>query len=336
MADSAAGASMKAGRWSLAFLVLTVAMLHGCATESKGGAPATALPPAPSPAPEAPPPPPPPPPPPKVPATQAQQQQAQRYALAAVDALESGNEDLARTDIASALGVDWQNKLALSLARQMTDDPAATLGRESFAYTVKSGETLSKIAQRYLNDLYAFYILARYNDIKVPKLVSSGQVIRVPGKASALPPAQPPPRPPTDRTRPGGITPPPTAANTTPTPPPPAAVVQPPAPTPPALTPGEQSLNKARVIESAGNWEGARAEYLIAAGYGVSGAAEKAEDLRKKLVARHTTAARTAFAKQDLSGAMLNWQRVLVFEPNHPSAKLEYEKARDLEKRLKE
>ena len=67
-----------------------------------------------------------------------------------------------------------QNRLALSLSRQMTVDPVTTLGRESFAYTVRPGDTLAVLAQRQLGDAYLFYLLARYNDIKVPKLTNAG------------------------------------------------------------------------------------------------------------------------------------------------------------------
>jgi LysM domain len=75
------------------------------------------------------------------------------------------------------------HRLAQSLMRQIKDDPVALLGRESFAYRVQAGESLSRIAQRFMNDLHLFYALARYNNIKVPKAVAGGQMIRVPGKA---------------------------------------------------------------------------------------------------------------------------------------------------------
>jgi hypothetical protein len=79
--------------------------------------------------------------------------------------------------------------------RQIKEDPQALLGRESFAYRVQPGESLSRIAQRFLNDLHLFYILARYNNIKVPRNLAGGQMIRVLAKARRLrrlpAPAQP-------------------------------------------------------------------------------------------------------------------------------------------------
>ncbi|MFG5409508.1 LysM domain-containing protein [Piscinibacter sakaiensis] len=108
---------------------------------------------------------------------------AQKLAMAAVEMLEAGNEDQARQEISAALAADPANRLAQSLQRQITVDPQAALGRESFAYTVRPTDTLSRIAGRFLNDIFSFYLLARYNDIKVPRQVAAGQVIRIPGKA---------------------------------------------------------------------------------------------------------------------------------------------------------
>ena len=131
---------------------------------------------------------------PRPPPTAAEQQQAQKIALHVADLLEAGNEEEARSEIDRALLLDPNNKLAQNFLRQLTVDPLAALGAESFAYTVRPGETLSRIASRFLGDIYAFYLLARYNDVRVPRLVSSGQTIRIPGKAPP-PEVIKPPRP---------------------------------------------------------------------------------------------------------------------------------------------
>jgi tetratricopeptide (TPR) repeat protein len=109
-------------------------------------------------------------------------QDAQRAISAAIELLQGGQEDQAEAELRRALLGDPNNRLAQSLLRQIKDDPTATLGRESFAYKVQPGESLSRIAQRFLNDLHQFYILARYNGIKVPRTLAGGQTIRVPGK----------------------------------------------------------------------------------------------------------------------------------------------------------
>ncbi len=131
------------------------------------------------------------------PASPAAVQQAQRLANAAADLLEVGNEDQALAEIQRAVQLDPANRLAQSLLKQIQIDPQVLLGREYFSYRVEPGESLSRIAGRFLKDVHLFYALARYNDIKVPRQLQGGQTIKVPGKqppAAAAPP--PPPAPP--------------------------------------------------------------------------------------------------------------------------------------------
>jgi tetratricopeptide (TPR) repeat protein len=106
--------------------------------------------------------------------------------------LEVGNEEQALNEIQRALQADPANRLAQSLLKQIQTDPQTLLGREYFSYRVESGESLSRIAGRFLKDVHLFYALARYNDIKVPRQLQGGQVIKVPGKQ---PPPPPPPAP---------------------------------------------------------------------------------------------------------------------------------------------
>ena len=138
-------------------------------------------------------------PPPEVVVTPATIQASQRQATSAIDMLEAGHEDQATAELQRALQNDPNNKLAQLLLRQIQVDPVATLGREHFQYKVQPGESISKIAQRFLGDVHQFYILARYNDLKVPKQLQSGQVIKVPGKAppaaAVAPPAPAPAKP---------------------------------------------------------------------------------------------------------------------------------------------
>jgi len=293
----------------LAFSVVAAGLVAGCATPPP--------PPPPPPPPEQPTPAPPAAPePPAGPATPAAQALAQKIALAAVDLLEGGNEDQARAELQRALASDSNNKLAHNLLRQMSVDPVAALGKESFQYVVKPGETLSRIAQRYMNDLYSFYLLARYNDIKVPKQLAGGQVIRIPGKA---PPPAPMPAP----------APPPPAPAPAPTP---APV---PAPAPPAPAPesaAAAAFRAGEAAERAGDLDRALTEYQRAGSY--PGAAAKVEQVRKQLGVINTKSARTAFAKQDLDGAIRHWNRVLELDPTNETAKLELGKTLLLKKRL--
>jgi tetratricopeptide (TPR) repeat protein len=106
-----------------------------------------------------------------------------RTVMAAIEQLEQGQEEQAEAALRQVLQAEPNHRLALQLLRQIKDDPVALLGRESFPYKVQAGESLSRIAQRFLNDSYLFYALARYNGIKVPRQLAGGQMIRVPGKA---------------------------------------------------------------------------------------------------------------------------------------------------------
>ncbi|MBI5924754.1 MAG: LysM peptidoglycan-binding domain-containing protein [Aquabacterium sp.] len=291
------------------------------------------------------------PPPPGAPPTQAAMQQAQKEAQSAVDELEDGHEDDARVILRRALTLDPNNKLALSLMRQLTTDPVMLLGKESFSYTVKAGESLSRIAGHLLGDIYLFYGLARYNDIKVPKQVAGGQVIRVPGKAPPVEDREPPkPTKSSGKTgaKGGGKSEPPApppapapAAVSAPTPvAPPAAEPSPaPAPSAPAqsteLSPGAKAMQAAQAAERAGNLDKALADYRLAASLGQSGSANKAEAVRKQLVDRHVQKARAAMARQDLDGAIANWNRVLELDPGNDMARLEKQKALTLKEKVK-
>ena len=110
---------------------------------------------------------------------------AQDYALRAANLLGEGKELEARGNLDPARKLDPKNELAKTLADTITADPEHEFGAKSFRYTVKTGETLSKIAEQYLNDQYKFYLLARYNGITVPRNLHAGQVIKVPGTRPA-------------------------------------------------------------------------------------------------------------------------------------------------------
>ncbi|AKJ29359.1 LysM peptidoglycan-binding domain-containing protein [Caldimonas brevitalea] len=276
----------------------------------------------------------------------AMQAQAQKHSIAAADLLEAGNEEQAKLELQRALALDPHNRLAHNLTRQITADPVAVLGRESFAYTVRPSDTLSKIAGRFMNDIYSFYILARYNGIKEPRQVTGGQIIRVPGKApppGAIErelPAAPRPEP---RVEPRKDVPPPPPVVVAPPPPPlppppppPAPPPPPPPAPPPEPTPGEKALRSAAAAERGGDLERALTEYQRAGTLGqTAAAAPKIASLRKQLLSRYTVKARSAFAKQDLDGAIRNWDRVLELDPEHETARLERGKAVNLKEKYK-
>jgi hypothetical protein len=103
--------------------------------------------------------------------------------------LDAGEDEKARVELDYARQLEPDNKQVSCLLRGITADPVTALGRESTPYTVRPGELLGTIARRALGDVCEFYILARYNQIKVPKQLASGQTIRIPGKVALAAPA---------------------------------------------------------------------------------------------------------------------------------------------------
>jgi tetratricopeptide (TPR) repeat protein len=100
----------------------------------------------------------------------------------AIDRLDKGESREARYQLDCALEQNPRSAIAKNLIEQLEADPVAYLGRRSYQHTVKSEETLSKIAQERLGSSLKFVILARYNDIEVPANLVAGQVIRIPGE----------------------------------------------------------------------------------------------------------------------------------------------------------
>jgi LysM repeat protein len=243
---------------------------------------------------------------PKPPPCPADKVQAQDIAQhVAVNLLDEGREAEAKVELLKALCMDRNNALALSLMNQITADPTATFaekyGGKSFKYSVKPGDTLSKIAAAYLGDPYQFYILARYNGIAVPKSVHAGQVIRVPGTASSPPPPPPPPPPPT-----GGS------------------------------TQAERLYQAGQQAVIVGEKDKGYDLFMQAAKADPKDPRPRAEaeKLKPELIAVHDRKAREAFRRQDLNTSIKEWDRVLELDPNNETARLERQRVEDLKKHL--
>lgn len=112
----------------------------------------------------------------------------------AIAHLNRGDSAAARTVLMAVLRRQPGDGIARQLLQQIDTDPRELLGRESYSYTLREGETLTIVAQRALGNPMLFYALARYNNIAVPTSVVAGQTILVPGRRPAAP-ARPEPRP---------------------------------------------------------------------------------------------------------------------------------------------
>lgn len=282
------------------------AILAGCATPPPAGdtSATAAAPPVAAPAPA-----PAPPPAPELTPAQAKAQ-AQRLALDAVDQLQNGDEPAARVTLDKAVALDPTNDLARKLQDQIKADAQRELGPVFFRYTVQRDDSLSKLAQQYLGDRFRFYILAKYNDITSPNKLAAGEVIKIPGRAPAMPPAA--------------------AA------PPAADAVKPAEPEAKPRDDVAELLQKGKDLAASGNLEGAYAAYGDAAKKTpVNAEAVRRRDASKVALVRSLDREGTqAFQRQNLDLAITKWDRILELDPNNQKAKLERERCLELKKKM--
>ena len=87
-------------------------------------------------------------------------------------------EKLAR-DVEGVSGVDISGLRVAQGVKELAGDKDEDTG--DTVYTVKAGDSLSKIAERYYGDPMEYKKLAHYNNISNPDLIQPGQKIRIPG-----------------------------------------------------------------------------------------------------------------------------------------------------------
>lgn len=98
----------------------------------------------------------------------------------AIALLGEGDESRAEVELRTALDEQPNNGAARRLLQQVSEDPHALLGDNARAYTVRQGETMSTLAERFLGDPLLFYALARYNNLDAPNQLAAGQRLMVP------------------------------------------------------------------------------------------------------------------------------------------------------------
>jgi len=98
----------------------------------------------------------------------------------AVDLLDQGDEGRAEVELRAVLEEQPTNGAAQRLLQQITEDPHTLLTGTPRAYTVRQGDSMSALADRYLGDALMFYALARYNDLEAPNQLSAGQRLMIP------------------------------------------------------------------------------------------------------------------------------------------------------------
>jgi LysM repeat protein len=155
---------------------------------------------------------------------------------ASFDLLMQGNQAGAQQRLQAVLKREPMNANAQLLNESIARDPRDLLGPQSYAYTVRDGDTVVGLAERFLGNRLKAYQLLRYNGLKAPAILAAGQVLRIPGE-------QPRPEP---VRRPE-----PASAPVKPSPPPRAAAAKPkPAPAGPAVPAVNPSA--ARQLRTAG------------------------------------------------------------------------------------
>ncbi len=238
------------------------------------------------------------------------------------DWLDAGDDEKPRHQLECAQQYDPENKHVACLLRGLTADPETALGAESTPYVVRPGDSLGSIAKRFMGDVCEFWILARYNQIKVPKHLSAGQTIRIPGRVAAV---QPPPR--VDKPR-QAETEKPRQADTD--------------------RARQAELERARQAESerARQAEGERARQaeLEKARQAESERARQAEaekarkveaeKARQANIERHYRNGVGAYRSQALRAAIREFDAVLALDPNHSGAKVYRQQALDLEAKI--
>jgi pyruvate/2-oxoglutarate dehydrogenase complex dihydrolipoamide acyltransferase (E2) component len=105
--------------------------------------------------------------------------------------LDQGERAQAGKRLKSALKHDPHNPSLMLLRDSMERDPQELLGPRHFSYTVRPGDTIGGLAQRFLGNRLKSHQLARYNDIAGASLLQSGQTLRIPGQAPRSEPSRP-------------------------------------------------------------------------------------------------------------------------------------------------
>ena len=116
---------------------------------------------------------------------------------AAFDLLMAGKEGDARKLIGRLLKRDPQSASARLLSDSIRLDPQMLLGPTSQPYTVRPGNTLVTLSQRFLGNRLKAYQLLRYNGLKAPVLLTPGQTLSIPGEPPRPEPVRRPDAPPT-------------------------------------------------------------------------------------------------------------------------------------------
>jgi tetratricopeptide (TPR) repeat protein len=104
---------------------------------------------------------------------------SQRYSKA-LKMLNNGEDGQALAELNAFLIAKPRSNSARNLVAQISTDSSQYFPSEHFKVNLRSGSSLSTLAQKYLGSALKFYALAKYNNIANPSRVNIGQVIKIP------------------------------------------------------------------------------------------------------------------------------------------------------------
>lgn len=102
----------------------------------------------------------------------------------------AGQEAPARKRLKILIKRDPMNPAVRLLSDSLDRDPKELLGPESYPYVVRPGDTILDLAQRLLGNRLKAYQLSRYNALKTPIILVSGQTLRIPGELARAEPVR--------------------------------------------------------------------------------------------------------------------------------------------------
>ena len=111
---------------------------------------------------------------------------AREHVARAIEFLNEGKAAEARAGLSAALAKSPKDATALRLLEQLDADPVTLLGDKSEPYVVAAGDTMSGLADRFLDDPLMFYALARYNGLASPKALSVGRTLKIPSHSGTV------------------------------------------------------------------------------------------------------------------------------------------------------
>jgi tetratricopeptide (TPR) repeat protein len=235
--------------------------------------------------------------------------------------LQNGHYATGKEQLQRYLQVHPNDRAARDLWRQLTIDPDRQLGTRSRMHVVKSGESYSSLAARYLGDADRFLVLARYNHASDPSDLRVGQRVRIPLDA---------PHASAGRKADSETAATPSKTTSAPT-------------SSASSTPGNEGKAAQLQRQSVALFEqGRRTQAVDRLGKALDidphlkSSGSQADSVRKQLLSDYHQRAIVLYRDQKLSQAIHLWDKILTIDPHYEPAIIYRARAQELQDRLKQ